>query len=189
MLPRYQQFSSHKSEVIVCSTPKHHSQVSDSPLFQKKQGGSANRTKSVHQEAVRPPKVLCSMKLWQMTISKEDNVNRYCQCHQQGTMSTKPKKSQQRVARQTNAIHCLLSYISTLSKPHVFSQESTIGKHHMPSFQTALRKTPHVSSRQNILSFFCFCKNILLWNSIQKNIIWQNGVRQRIQKFPLQVDS
>ena len=59
-------------------------------------------------------------------------------------------------------VHCLLSYIYTLSKNHVFAQAPTLAKHHMPLFQVASRKTPRVCSQQNILPCICFSKNILL---------------------------
>lgn len=55
-------------------------------------------------------------------------------------------------------IHCLLFYIYTLSKRHLFSQVATLRKYHMLFFQATSRKTPRVCPQQNILSCEWFSK-------------------------------
>jgi hypothetical protein len=53
--------------------------------------------------------------------------------------------------------HCLLAYIYTLSKHHVFSQAFTVAKYHMPLFQTASNK--QTNKQTNTTPHACFSKN------------------------------
>lgn len=84
--------------------------------------------------------------------------------HQQWrSASAKPDEDYQRLARQTNAMQHspLLAHSYNSSKHHMFSQESTLAKYHVPFFEAVTRKTPCVFSlkhppmwllQQNILS-------------------------------------
>jgi hypothetical protein len=68
-------------------------------------------------------------------------------------------------------MHCLLGYIYTLSKHHVFSQASALTKHHIPVSQAASRKH-YVSVLGKISSqVFASEKKILSLDSFQKNTI------------------
>jgi hypothetical protein len=57
-----------------------------------------------------------------------------------------PAKDLQTIPIPHSIIHCLLGYIYTLSRHHMFSQTSSQSKYHMPLFHPASSKTPHVSS-------------------------------------------
>jgi hypothetical protein len=70
-------------------------------------------------------------------IIEEGKVN---QCHS-------IVSEDQSMARPHCISHCLLGYIYTLSKHHVFSQASSLAKEHTPFFQAASRKTPHFCSQ------------------------------------------
>jgi hypothetical protein len=66
--------------------------------------------------------------------------------HQQSP--TKTSKDWQGEPIPHSIVHYRLGYTYALSKYHVFSQVSTLAKHHVPLFQAASRKTPCVCSQQ-----------------------------------------
>jgi hypothetical protein len=75
--------------------------------------------------------------------------------------SARTNEDQLRTVRQTNTIqHHPLSVglFYTLSKYHLFSQMSVLGKHLMPFSHASSRKTPHVFSQQNIHPCVCLRK-------------------------------
>jgi hypothetical protein len=81
-------------------------------------------------------------------------------------------KAQQRPPKTGKAnqrhsiIHCLLGYIYTLFKHHVFSQESVLVKHHIPFFLGSFQKN-----------------TMCLFDTIES----QNKQKAKT-KFPLQMD-
>lgn len=97
-----------------------------------------------------------TIKEWQDQPISQSVVSKD-QCQQSPEMTTKELKGEPIPYR---IFHCLLGYISTISKHHVFSQMSTLAKHGMLFFQAASRKIPHVCSQQNILLHIWLSKNI-----------------------------
>ena len=96
----------------------------------------------VRQSGKKQPEVLWCISLYKV-MTNEDQRRK-----QRNPMQ---ECCQQRQARRTNqclrVIHCLLSYTSTLSKQHVFSQASTPAKYHL-FHHAAFRTTPCLCSQK-----------------------------------------
>jgi hypothetical protein len=92
---------------------------------------------------------------------------------------------QQRVSRQSNTthvVHCLLGYIYTLFKRHVFSQASTLARHHMPFFPGCFQEnTTCLFSTNHPPTCLLHKKRPLIRQFSEKNMSLQ-----RSQKFALQ---
>lgn len=95
-----------------------------------------------------------------------------------------------------SVIHCVLGYISNLSKNHISFQVPALAKHHMLFLQAASWKTPHLCSQKNLLQCICFSRIILSCVCFSKKsslinlkrqclpkITWHNGLSKETRNF------
>lgn len=165
-LSGYQQFSSNKSAVVAGSTSKYHSQISNS-LIQKKSISHSQWKRPATAEY--PEKFFGSLvcfSLW--------NQDKWCSAKKADQCHSMVSREWQGKPMPHSTVHCLLGYISTLSKHHVVSEASTLSKH-MLSFQAASRKTPCV----------CFSARHPLIKQFPKEHHMAQLSLQRNQKSPL----
>jgi hypothetical protein len=115
-----------------------------------------------YQEATRtPPEVLCCISFYKVTTNDD----------------------QQEVQREPiphSVVHCLLGYIYTLSKHHVFSQESAPAKHHMPFSQAASRKTRRLFSAKYPPTYLLQQKHPLIRQFPEKHHMAQLSLQRKV---------